>query len=1034
MSTMWPHEGDLADFWIKDGEQLGSDFLNRAPKEIYERLIKQSQTGFVASCIVPANQADRTPLQPTVVDMLSPDNDKVTTKTLATLDIIVVGSKIFFGSEILSYEITWSSGEVPPTDIDWYVYYDTNGVLKKILVSDDTGYPDPNKLYIARVTMNAGEIKHCLDMRGFRFHQHDSQRVRFTPDSIRCYGVFTGKEYLGDDTYWMSMSGARWVSGEFNNQKVFIIKGSYPGTVFSILETRPYIAGVQDTAIRILAVDDAPNIGDEFVIVDGRIMGDTVYDAILHHGHQGNNDGEQIQTAGIANLAVTEPKLANGAVTDAKIGNRTIDQALAGGALTGTLTQLLSWLATAVKNIKGTTNFWDAAVASIATIWDKFNATLGHKHTGAANDAPQINGSTGIEDGTITEAKLAFDVATQAELNTHKTLNPIDHPSNSVRTTHILNGNVTVEKLDNYDGLSGGKIFVPQVLADNAHVVTDTISVYPYGESRFIINEAVVHGFPYTWGVVVTVRQGDGAVGSARANYQICWPWFGPDPLMNRSVPMIRYQRNDSLDWGPWTEYHEGAGTVRPSKFSQHEINLVDNGSFEDADAIFLDPNGNPQPDGWEVGFYPGGNGQRVQSPPSVLGSVRDGQWCYRLQKNTTNANEGGGYLQSRLIPVAPGDTLLVSLWMKCDWSVGLTRNVVLFEQYQGDKSTVINRISVLDEEINVGYDWKLVCGRMSITNSDTRFVRLYLIGGYYEVGVYGNPGRADTYFDGVLLKKKTDEFRSSTLVVAAYNSPDRSKQAADYVCDGTNDEEEIFSALFSANGGEVALMEGDYNIQNDMGLFSVSNCILRGAGFGTKIYGNGKYITFLDKCIIKNCSFYNLELRIGSNILIDGCYFENDSSVSTWHSVPYSYYNVRLVNNHFNACSHAVEFFETSQVIVANNIFIDCLNAIRLLTVFPIDDMRYINITGNLILCPASGGNKGIYVSSLTSSPDRVHISGNDIAGYIDGIYISMPSSGAAKAQIVANLLEGNTTPINVSGGVFYYGHVPPTTAHTIP
>lgn len=82
-------------------------------------------------------------------------------------------------------------------------------------------------------------------------------------------------------------------------------------------------------------------------------------------------------------------------VTDAKIGNRTVDQAISTAyGNTGPLTTILSWFTKVFKEVKGTTNWYDTAAASIATIWGKFHASTGHKHTGGANDAPKIAASS----------------------------------------------------------------------------------------------------------------------------------------------------------------------------------------------------------------------------------------------------------------------------------------------------------------------------------------------------------------------------------------------------------------------------------------------------------------------------------------------------------------------------------------------------------------------------------------------------------------------------------------------------------------
>ncbi len=54
-----------------------------------------------------------------------------------------------------------------------------------------------------------------------------------------------------------------------------------------------------------------------------------------------------------------------------------------------------------------------------------------------------------------------------------------------------------------------------------------------------------------------------------------------------------------------------------------------------------------------------------------------------------------------------------------------------------------------------------------------------------------------------------------STIIVAASNSSDADKAMADYICDGTNDEQEINTALglFATASGKVLLCNGDYYI-----------------------------------------------------------------------------------------------------------------------------------------------------------------------------------------------------------------------------
>lgn len=94
----------------------------------------------------------------------------------------------------------------------------------------------------------------------------------------------------------------------------------------------------------------------------------------------------------------------DGSVTDAKIGTRSADPAQAPTSNgPGTLTQWLNWITNRIKAITGNTNWYDAPVATIKAVWDKFNASSGHKHTGGPNDAPPIP-ITGIDSAAKTTA------------------------------------------------------------------------------------------------------------------------------------------------------------------------------------------------------------------------------------------------------------------------------------------------------------------------------------------------------------------------------------------------------------------------------------------------------------------------------------------------------------------------------------------------------------------------------------------------------------------------------------------------------
>lgn len=139
--------------------------------------------------------------------------------------------------------------------------------------------------------------------------------------------------------------------------------------------------------------------------------------------------------------------IANGQVTDVTLGNRTVDQAIADTeSNTGTLTQLLSWAVKHIKGIKGgVTNWYDAAASTISDIWAKFNATTGHKHTGAANDAPQI-GTSGIADGAVITSKIADGNVTTVKIADANVTTP-KLADGAVTTAKIADLNVTTVKL-----------------------------------------------------------------------------------------------------------------------------------------------------------------------------------------------------------------------------------------------------------------------------------------------------------------------------------------------------------------------------------------------------------------------------------------------------------------------------------------------------------------------------------------------------------------------------------------------------------
>jgi hypothetical protein len=100
---------------------------------------------------------------------------------------------------------------------------------------------------------------------------------------------------------------------------------------------------------------------------------------------------------------------------------------------------------------------WNAAMAAIAALYDKINGSTGHRHTGSAEDGPQIN-TGGLADLAVTLQKLAalsvdtsklIDLAVStAKLDNGAVTNP-KLAANAVGNSNILNGAVDINKMAN---------------------------------------------------------------------------------------------------------------------------------------------------------------------------------------------------------------------------------------------------------------------------------------------------------------------------------------------------------------------------------------------------------------------------------------------------------------------------------------------------------------------------------------------------------------------------------------------------------
>ena len=112
--------------------------------------------------------------------------------------------------------------------------------------------------------------------------------------------------------------------------------------------------------------------------------------------------------------------LLDGAVTDLAIGNRTIVDTTVAAAGGGTITNLISKIGYMLKSFSGKPNWYTVPSINLETVYNLFNASTGHKHTGGAGDAPKI-AATGLADGAATDTIIGSRTATDATAPTSLT-------------------------------------------------------------------------------------------------------------------------------------------------------------------------------------------------------------------------------------------------------------------------------------------------------------------------------------------------------------------------------------------------------------------------------------------------------------------------------------------------------------------------------------------------------------------------------------------------------------------------------------
>ncbi|MDD3006590.1 MAG: right-handed parallel beta-helix repeat-containing protein [Candidatus Pacebacteria bacterium] len=170
---------------------------------------------------------------------------------------------------------------------------------------------------------------------------------------------------------------------------------------------------------------------------------------------------------------------------------------------------------------------------------------------------------------------------------------------------------------------------------------------------------------------------------------------------------------------------------------------------------------------------------------------------------------------------------------------------------------------------------------------------------------------------------------RSATFVIAASDSSTLSKQQADYVCDGVDDQVEILTAISAVplTGGTVLLLEGNYLLTNRI-YPTTQRTNLWLIGYGAKLIGPSdiafnQIINFHSTYAHNSIHIRGLEIdgnakSIGgirlsaSNSDVADCYIHNVASsigIHIWGEGAHQVDNVKIYNNRIIGTSETMEY-----------------------------------------------------------------------------------------------------------------------------
>jgi len=306
-----------------------------------------------------------------------------------------------------------------------------------------------------------------------------------------------------------------------------------------------------------------------------------------------------------------------------------------------------------------------------------------------------------------------------------------------------------------------------------------------------------------------------------------------------------------------------------------------------------------------------------------------------------------------------------------------------------------------------------------------------------------GSPSEGMMYYDTTTKQLLTyangkwqGDRSTASKIVAANNSSQAEKDAADYVADGTADESEINSALTAASGGNVYLFKGTYNLAAAISV--PNNTSLAGAGAGTVLTipnaQNGSYAMITNTDASTGTGVTVRDLAIDGNKAnqssggMNGIFFDHMGGGSGSSARAGGELKNVLVKNMYGTGSGAsgvgIRLSNSS-----NNTLIDNkLQANGYIGLYITSSSSHNSFTGNVM---QGNTSYGVYLNSNNNTLSSNTVQGNTNAG----IYVSGASNNTLSANTVSgngangirvtgasasNTITGNTISSNTTEGIY--------------